>query len=130
MSAQKKVLIIDGEGDGLALCDAFRKKSASLINVSVVHSSDAGIMKSTQWKPDLVVLEIMIPGFGNGFYVLRRLKMEIKTKNIPVIVYTKLDGEEKSAIDEGALDYFVKPDIAPERVVEKVIQYLNLNTSP
>lgn len=125
MFIRKRVLIIDGEGNYRNLCDALQKKCADLVDVVVVHSSGEGMAKVSHWKPDLIVLEIMIPGGLNGFDVLHLLKTGVDTKNIPVIVYTKLNGEEKTAKDEGALDYFVSPTISPQSVIEKVIQYLN-----
>lgn len=123
---QKKVLIIDSD---MALCEAFRKKFSDSIDVSVANSSEAGITKTTQWMPDLVIIEIMVPGHQNGFEILHQLKRESKTKDIPVIIYTDLEGERKAAIEEGALDYLTKPSIAPEEVVERASRCLNLSAS-
>ncbi len=126
MITRKKVLIIDNDVD---LYEAFQNNFSDCIDVLVVNSSEAGIMKATQWGPDLIILEIMIPGHQNGFDVLRRLKGNRETKNIPVIVYTKLKGEKKSAMEEGALDYLVRPYVTPESVTEKTSRYLNLKAS-
>lgn len=126
MALQKKVLIIDND---MALCESFRKKFLNSINVSVVNSSEAGITKTAQWMPDLVILEIMIPGHQNGFDVLRQLKKSRGTKDIPVIIYTGLEGEREAAIEGGALDCLIKQRITPDSVAEKISRYLNLRAS-
>ena len=79
--------------------------------------------------PDLIILEIMIPGRQNGFDVLRQLKRDSRTKNIPVIIYTKLKTEKKTAMEEGALDCLIKQRITPNNIVKKISQYLNLKVS-
>ncbi len=58
----------------------------------------------------LILLDIMMPGY-NGYEVLRRLKGNGLTKNIPVILITSLDSEyyESRGLSEGAIDYIIKP---------------------
>ncbi len=90
----------------------------------MANSSEVGITKSIQWKPDLIILEIMIPGHQHGFEVLHQLKGCRMTKDIPVIIYTGLEGEKRAAIEEGALDYLTKPNITPDNVAEKLNRYL------
>lgn len=117
---QKKILIIDKD---FALYKTIRKKFSDSINVSIANSSATGITKAFQWMPDLIILEIMIPSNQNEFDVLRQLKRRKKTKNIPVIVYTWLEGEKKTVIEEGAIDYLVKLNIDPDNIAERIDQY-------
>jgi len=126
MDTCKKVLIIDND---IALYEAFLKKFPDSIDSLVVSSSEAGITKTTQWMPNLIILEIMIPGHHNGFDVLHQLKANSKTKDIPVIVYTGLKGERKTAMENGALDYLVKPNIDPDNIAERVSRYFK-NIAP
>lgn len=60
--------------------------------------------------PDLILLDVMMPEM-DGFEVCRRLKMNDKTKKIPVIFITAKDGEcdEMLGFDIGAIDYISKP---------------------
>ena len=61
-------------------------------------------------KPDLILLDVMMPGM-DGYEVCRRLRAEAATKNIPVIFVTakgEVEDEEKG-LDLGAVDYIAKP---------------------
>lgn len=61
-------------------------------------------------KPDLVVLDIMMPVL-DGLQVLRKLKLQEETKNIPVVILTA-KGMEKDIVkglETGAVDYVIKP---------------------
>jgi len=68
----------------------------------------------------LVILDIMLPGHMNGFDVLERMKKDERLRNIPVIVLTNLDTEEKTAKEIGANMYFVKSNISIDEVVKNV----------
>jgi len=70
--------------------------------------------------PALVLLDIMLPGGMNGFDVLEQLKANETLKEIPVIVLTNLDTEQKTALDIGAIDYIVKTNISLDEVILKV----------
>ncbi len=76
-------------------------------------------------KPDLILLDIMLPGGMNGFEVLENIKRTENLKNIPVIILTNLDGEAKTAKEIGAVDYIVKANTSLQEVVEKVRKLLN-----
>ncbi len=75
-------------------------------------------------QPDLVLLDIMIPGGMNGFDVLETIKRDEKLKDIPVIVCTNLDTERDTALSIGAVDYIVKVNTNPEKLLEKINKYL------
>lgn len=61
-------------------------------------------------KPDLVILDVMMP-IMDGFEVLRSIKAEPETANIPVIMLTAKGMEEDvlKGFESGAVDYMVKP---------------------
>jgi signal transduction histidine kinase len=65
---------------------------------------------ATGYLPDLVLLDIMMPGM-DGYEVCRRLKENEKTRDIPVIFLTALDSDEDEAkgLELGAVDYITKP---------------------
>ena len=78
-----------------------------------VVSTDTAIKALTILKsflPDIILLDIMLPGGMNGFDVLQILKQDQKLKIIPVIVLTNLDSEKKTALELGASDYIIKSD--------------------
>ena len=72
-------------------------------------------------KPDLILLDLILPKI-HGFNVLKKLKAEPETKNIPVIVLTNLEGikDVEETIELGAKAYLVKDQYALEEVVEKI----------
>src|SRR5947208_11742856 len=78
------------------------------------------VEKARQTRPALIVLDIMLPDF-DGFEVVRRLRSEVTTQAIPIVMLTALDREEyrqrgKSA---GAVDYLTKP-FDPDRLIEAI----------
>jgi len=71
-------------------------------------------------KPNLILLDIMLPAGMNGFDVLKDLKANPATKKIPVIMLTNLESEEKTARDMGAEDYLVKANLSIDQIVNRV----------
>jgi DNA-binding response OmpR family regulator len=71
-------------------------------------------------KPDLILLDIMLKGNLNGFDVLEELKKAEDSRHIPVIVLTNLEGEQKSALNVGAIDYIEKTDISIDEIILKI----------
>ncbi|MBI4137053.1 response regulator, partial [Candidatus Roizmanbacteria bacterium] len=70
-------------------------------------TAQAGLDTIKYVKPNLVLLDIMLPGGMNGFDLLEQLKKDPDTKYIPVIVLTNLDSEKDTALEIGAVDYLV-----------------------
>ena len=77
-------------------------------------------------KPDLILLDLILPKV-HGFEVLKNLKEDKETKDIPVIVLTNLEGIEDvdKALQLGATTYLVKANYSLEEVLEKIKQALN-----
>jgi len=72
-------------------------------------------------KPDLILLDLILPKI-NGFDILRQLKKDEETKEIPVIVLTNLEGigDVDKVIELGATTYLVKAQYSLEEIVEKI----------
>ena len=72
-------------------------------------------------KPDLILLDLVLPKI-HGFEVLKRLKTDKETKDIPVIVLTNLEGigDVDKALGLGATTYLVKAQYGLEEIVEKI----------
>ena len=82
---------------------------------------EIGLSLAKKEKPDLILLDLILPK-KDGFEVLKELKAEEQTKEIPVIVISVLEGSEdiQKAIEAGANSYLVKSDYTPEELVRKV----------
>lgn len=84
-----------------------------------------GLTLSQTKKPDLIILDIMLPGGLSGFDVLEQLKKDELTKDIMVLVLTNLPSEEKMAITMGASRYLVKVNTKPDQVLDVVTELLS-----
>ena len=87
----------------------FRLKSLGHELVFAVDGGEA-LKIATKEKPDLVLLDIMMP-IMDGLQVLRKLKSQEKTKSIPVIMLTAKVQEKDivGGLEAGAADYVTKP---------------------
>jgi CheY-like chemotaxis protein len=97
-----------------------------------IHAIDGeeGIAKAHSEHPDLILLDLVLPK-KSGFAVLEEIKKDTDLKDIPVICVTVLHQDEDRLRCErlGAVNYFVKSNIPPEHIVERVVTYLNGETS-
>lgn len=101
----KRVLVVDDEPSIVAaLTELLEPAGYRVIGCS---SGSQAVARARQQQPDAVVLDIMMPEI-NGFDVLRLLKSETATADIPVIVLSVLDDRSK-AIELGASEYVRKP---------------------
>ena len=106
---REKILIIDDEKD----FTYFIKENLQLIsNYTVITAKRGrrGIRAALKENPDLILLDVMMPGI-NGFEVLKRLKKNEKTYHIPVIMMTENSTDEPKIKESGfsADDYIIKP---------------------
>lgn len=76
-------------------------------------------------QPDLILLDIMLPKL-NGLMVLKKLKSEQLTKNIPVVLLTNLGQESiiKAAFAVGAAGYLLKARLEPAELIKQVGNFL------
>lgn len=82
---------------------------------------EAGLALVKSFKPDLVLLDIVLPK-KNGFEVLEEIKKDPDTKDIPVVVLTNLEGsaDVEKVLESGAMTYMVKANYNLEEIVAKV----------
>ena len=94
--------------------------------ISVAGSGPKAIELLEKEKIDLVVLDIMIPGF-DGFHVLEKMKEIPKSSETPVIVLTNLDEDKflRRALKTGATEYLIKANTLPAQVVSHIKKLLS-----
>ncbi|MFC1799946.1 response regulator transcription factor [Candidatus Eisenbacteria bacterium] len=113
-----KVLVIDDE----EYIQHILNFSFGAEGYDVVTAADGeeGIKKAKSEKPDIIVLDIMMPKM-DGYEACKRLKTDPSTKSIPVILLTAKGREvdRKLGSQAGADDYVVKP-FSPGRLIERV----------
>lgn len=119
----KKIVIIE---DDRGLSEILQKKLTEE-KFEVFRAGDGAkgleIIKGS--RPDIALLDIMLPGGMNGFDVLEELRRDKKYAQLPVIILTNLGTEEKTARLIGASDYIVKANISLDELIAKVRKYLN-----
>jgi DNA-binding response OmpR family regulator len=109
MIRKKKILIIDDEEDFSHFLK-INLENTGRFKVFTAVDGQTGVKITQRKKPDVVLLDIMMPGM-DGFEVLEKIKGNVKTYEIPVIMLTALDNEGYRAEARGSFagEYLVKP---------------------
>ena len=102
------ILVVDDEEDLLELVRYTLAKEGH--SVTCVDTGEKAVDQSRQSLPDLIVLDLMLPGI-DGLEVCRRLKGDLKTREVPIIMLTAKSEERDviTGLDGGADDYVTKP---------------------
>jgi len=120
---EKTILIVDDEED---FCYFVKKNLEAISNYEIITATKGkkGLQIARKEKPDLILLDIMMPGI-DGLEVLKRLKKNENTQNIPVIMLTAKDEDESKIKALGSFcdDYIVKPveNIVLKSKIHKVL---------
>ncbi|PKL82001.1 MAG: response regulator [Ignavibacteriae bacterium HGW-Ignavibacteriae-3] len=104
----KKILVIDDNPDNVFLLqDRLEREGFEVIKA---YSGETGIQRAVEDKPDLILLDIMMPDIS-GFDVCKTLTAHPETKLIPIILLTALTEADniKEGLLAGAFDYIKKP---------------------
>jgi len=90
------------------------KLSLDGYRVSVAADGDAGIAKALELTPDIIFLDIRLPG-KDGFAVLEELRRHDRTAHIPVIILSNFGEKElvERGLKLGAFEYLIKSDTTP-----------------
>ncbi|HMR03335.1 MAG TPA: two-component system response regulator, partial [Candidatus Competibacter phosphatis] len=123
-SERQTILVVDDTPDNIALLSALLKDR---YKVRAANNGERALaIAAGQPRPDLILLDIMMPGM-NGYEVCERLKIDPHTADIPVIFLTaKVQVEdEEFGLRLGAVDYITKP-ISPPIVLARVETHLTL----
>ncbi len=123
MGENKKILIVD---DDLTLREMYEER-LKYDGYVVIGASDGeeAVQKTKQELPDLILLDVMMPKM-NGIDVLKTLRDDVDTRNIPVIILTALIQEIdklKSLMTERD-GYLIKSEQMPKEVLAKVHEIL------
>ena len=107
MNSQKKILIVEDNEASIKLIQAHLDRNG--YKTIVAKSGMAGLAAARDAKPDLIVLDILLPDLG-GHKVCRMIKFDRKLNHIPVVVWTSRDTEEdaETAKNCGADAFVVK----------------------
>ncbi|WP_119966265.1 response regulator [Simplicispira lacusdiani] len=118
------VLVVDDTPDNLTLMSSLLRTD---YKVKLANSGERALEIATgESKPDLILLDIMMPGM-DGYEVLRRLQFNPETEDIPVIFLTAMSAsdDETVGLELGAVDYITKP-INPAITLARVRNHLQV----
>jgi CheY-like chemotaxis protein len=115
----KKILVVDDQSALRRLVEV--TLSDENCRVIQAKSGEEAIAIVKHEKPDLILMDVMMPGGINGIETTRILKQNSETKKCPIIMLTGMGEEDdiEKGFAAGAEDYFVKP-FSPLQLIEKV----------
>jgi len=119
----KKILLVEDEEIMIDLLQ--RKLTKEGYEISVARDGEAGLKVMKEVRPDLVLLDIIMPKMG-GFEVMEEMGKDKNLKDIPIIVISnsgqpvELDRAQKL----GAKDWLIKTEFDPQEVIDKVVKQL------
>jgi len=119
----KKVLIVEDEEIVLELIQ--KKLTKEGYETLLVKNGEEGLEVMKKTKPDLILLDVLLPKIG-GFEVLEEMQKDLELKKIPVIIISnsgqpvELDRAKKL----GAKDWLIKTEFNPQEVVDKIVKQI------
>lgn len=118
------ILVVDDSPVNLRVISEYLR--ACGFRVIVSQDGETGFKRAAHARPDLIVLDVMMPGI-DGFETCRRLKNDERTRNIPVIFMTALTEIEDKlrGFELGAVDYITKP-FHEEEVLARIRTHLSI----
>ena len=114
----KKILIIEDDPVVARLVQYTLMKHG--YEVLTATNGLQGLRKARQEGPDLIMLDVMLPGI-DGFEICRRLRAELQGDRVPIVMLSgkARDADKTTGLDLGADDYLVKP-VSPSKMVSVV----------
>jgi len=117
----RKILIVEDDKPLIKALSSKLEKSG--FEVIVAGNGEEGLTQISSQKPDLVLLDIVMP-LMDGLIMLKELR---KTSEVPVVMLTNLSDDAKlsEALESGSHDYLVKSDYSLDDVIEKINEILS-----
>jgi len=115
----KKILFIEDES-------ALQKTFGEILKqegyeMTSALDGESGLRLAKDKKPDLILLDLILPKL-HGLEVLKKLKEDPETKEVPIVILTNLEevGDVEKALELGATTYLVKESYSLEEIIEKI----------
>jgi CheY-like chemotaxis protein len=109
------------------LSDAYKIKFEQMgFQIQLAQDGESGLKMVKKLAPRLVILDLMLPKM-DGIEVLKRLKADPETQQIPVVIASNFADEtrQQSCRDLGVVDFFVKSEISIADLIQKCEKYLS-----
>ncbi len=125
MSNEKRVLIVDDEPDAIDIVESMLSEIEGVSTLSA-NDGNSGLEKAKEAKPDLIILDVQMPG-KNGFEVYYELKKNESTKDIPVIMLTGIGEKTGIRFSSQNMEEFI--GTPPEAYIEKPVDAVTLQNT-
>ena len=105
---KSKILVVDDEED---VCIFLKKRlERNNFKVSTVATGKECLEAVGEFNPDIILLDIVMP-YMDGYEVIKKLKQNSKTKNIPILMHSvrKETNSIFKSMELGSIDYVIKP---------------------
>lgn len=120
---KEKILIVE---DDMYINKMYQLKlNLEGYQVEIAENGRVGVEKTKSFKPDIILLDILMPEM-DGFEVLKTVKANKDSKDIPVLIMSNLGQEDhiQKGKELGAVGYIVKTQYTPAKVVETIKEVL------
>src|SRR5512147_1263180 len=134
MADKLKLLIVEDDQYLLTLFRFALQTRGAEFDISTATEADTALQLARDLKPDLILLDIMLPGDVDGVEICRKIRSDPEMRGTGVVMVTALDDPvtRQAAIEAGAADYWLKP-INTRNLLDRVRSILNmkrLTTAP
>lgn len=121
--AKKKVLIIEDDESVARVYKIKLEKEG--VESEIAMDGDVGFKLMKEFDPDLVILDLMIPG-RDGFWILDQVRKSAELRDKPILVLSNLgqESDKTKAQGLGATEYLVKTNVSIKDVIDKILAYL------
>jgi two-component system alkaline phosphatase synthesis response regulator PhoP len=124
INKEARILIVEDDEFLLNIyLTSFKKEG---FNVFTAKTGEEGLKLAVQEKPNVILLDILLPGEKNGLDVMKSLASKVETAEIPVMIMSNLadDITISEGMALGAKGYFIKSQFSPKDVVRNVLTFL------
>ncbi len=120
----KNILVVDDSITNLVLLEAILNTNGYSVRTAYSHGLAKKIME--KWKPDLIILDVLMPDQKKGYKFFKLVINSNKLREAKVAIVSALDNKKiiEQTLLEGAIDYMIKP-INPDIFLEKVNSFLH-----
>ena len=117
--AKEKILVVEDE-EAIQELIRYNLNKEGFDRVKLCDSGEAALTAAAEFKPDLILLDLMLPGM-DGFSVCRRLRRDARTSATPIIMLTAKSEESDvvAGLEVGADDYLAKP-FSPKILIARI----------
>lgn len=118
MKNSRKILLVEDDVELMKLYKIRLEKAGYTVLLAV--DGEKAVLEAIEGGPDLIILDLMLPRQG-GIQVMRILKSNPSTKNIPILVLTAYDHfNYRKDSQQHVIDFLLKTEVTPLKIIERI----------